>query len=122
MKVFKPLESYWDWRKVWKAQKSKTAGPMLLFKVSPDCPNSRAAGDRIYRALESLDEETLARVEIYSVHVIEQRRLSQRIEKITGVMHQSPQALVFGPKRTLVWHASHLNITEKDVVRALKSV
>ncbi len=122
MKVFIPLESYWDWRKIWKAQRSKSAGPMLLFKVSPDCPNSRAAGDRIYRALESLDEEILDRVQIYSVHVIEQKRLSQRIEKITGVMHQSPQVLVFGPKSTLVWNASHANITETDVARALKSV
>lgn len=95
---------------------------MLLFKVSPSCPNSRAAGDRIYRALESLDEETLDRIQIYSIHVLEQKRLSKRIEKITGVMHKSPQVLVFGPECTLVWNASHADITETDVARALKSV
>lgn len=85
---------------------------VLLFKHSPVCPISGAAHAE-YRAFcrEHPDVPTLF------VDVIDDRPVARGIAELTGVRHESPQAILF-ERGQPVWHASHGRITSAAIAAA----
>ena len=97
----------------WEAFKAAAKGAeAVLFKFSPRCPISFAAEDEYREWLAGLPEGGPLR--IARVDVVAQRDLSRAIAGETGVGHQSPQVIWFGPDGAVRWHASH------DQVNALR--
>jgi bacillithiol system protein YtxJ len=64
--------------------------PVLLFKHSTRCSISAMAKNNLERNWSSGDELCYA----YYLDLLAHRDVSARIEEITGVVHQSPQAIV----------------------------
>lgn len=85
----------------------------LIFKNSDRCAISRDAFAN-YAAFAS----THPRVDHGWVDVVGQRALARRIAETTGVTHRSPQALWIVGGR-VAWHASHFDITEDALARAV---
>ena len=83
--------------------------PVLLFKHSTACPISA----RAYRQMEEVKTPV-------SIVVVQQSRdVSREVEKMTGVRHETPQALVLRNGRA-VWNASHFDITADVVEQAVR--
>jgi bacillithiol system protein YtxJ len=78
--------------------------PVILFKHSTTCPISAAA----YQEMSGYGGE------VSLVVVQNARDLSRRIEQLTGVRHESPQAIILRDGKA-VWSASHWNITADAV-------
>lgn len=83
-------------------------GPTLLYLHDPWCPISA----RVYRQLEKLDHV------VYIVDVDANPDLAPAVEAMTGIRHESPQAIVLRDGAP-VWSASHFAITADAVRRAL---
>jgi bacillithiol system protein YtxJ len=88
----------------------------IVFKHSPTCGVSAIARAEMHRYAQRPD--TLP-VEV--VDVIGQRRLSKALAHRTEVRHESPQVLLVRDG-TVVWHASHWQVTFENVVRATHPV
>lgn len=78
----------------------------IVFKHSATCPISAAA----YKEVEKFMEDNNA--DVILVIVQEQRDLSQEIATVSGVIHQSPQVIVFRDA-AVTSHCSHWDITSK---------
>lgn len=81
-------------------------GTFLLFKHSTQCPISSEAHKEMQKF------ETITNLPIYIVHVIEDRALSNHIENVLGLRHESPQAILIENKKVL-WHDSHRKIKKE---------
>jgi len=108
MPTYTEITSIPEWEKVLQQSKEKS---IVLFKHSTTCPVSAAA----YREFTSFETE----VDAYLVKVIESRPVSNEIERVLGVQHKSPQAFVL-TNGEVIWHASHWNITEKNLTKAME--
>jgi bacillithiol system protein YtxJ len=82
--------------------------PVILFKHSTTCPISAAAYEQM----------TDYGGEVSLVVVQKSRDLSRKVESLTGVRHESPQAIILRDGKA-VWSASHWNITADAVKKAL---
>jgi len=89
------------------------ADRFLIFKNSDRCAISRDAFSQ-YEAFASGHPQLLHGW----VDVVGQRALSNRIAEMTGVTHRSPQAIWIVDGR-VAWHASHFDITEDALARAV---
>ncbi len=90
-------------------------GPFYLFKHSTRCPISA-------RALTEVSEyEKKESIPVYIVNVIEQRDVSNKVEEITKLRHESPQIMLFNKKR-VVFDDSHFNITKDNLIKQEKSL
>jgi len=90
--------------------------PVLLLKHSLACGISRSVReefDAVRR--EHPDAAVYALLEIQNA-----RAVSARIAEHTGVRHESPQAILLRDGRA-AWSASHWDVGEKSLVRALAS-
>jgi thioredoxin 1 len=76
----------------------------LLYKHSPTCGLSSMALDEI-SAFSTRHPD----IPIYLVDVLSQRPLSNEIETVLGIRHESPQAFVFRDGE-VVWHGSHRRV------------
>jgi bacillithiol system protein YtxJ len=76
----------------------------VLYKHSPTCGLSSMALDEV-EAFSAQHPD----VPIYMVDVLSQRPLSNEIEAILGIRHESPQAFVFH-RGAVVWHGSHRRV------------
>ena len=117
MSEIKDLNDMADWEAMWDEQKAEDAGGLLVFKRSPVCPTSFTAEERFRKFVSSLPESKDLR--IVSVDVIAARPISRRIAELTGIKHESPQALLISRGQNVRWHASHLDITEDSLAEAL---
>ena len=81
----------------------------IVFKHSTRCPISTAANDEIAALNTSIP--------VYRVLVIEHRDVSNYIEELTKVRHESPQVFVV-KDGTVTWHASHRSITKDAILQA----
>lgn len=108
MTTYTEIKTLPEWENVLQQSKKQ---PVLLFKHSTTCPVSAAA----YREFTSVETETDA----YLVKVIESRPVSNEIESNLGVQHQSPQIFLVSNEEP-VWHASHWNITESSILKAIE--
>lgn len=82
---------------------------IVLFKRSTRCPTSFMAFENFRRFAGAHPDIPCA-----YLNVIEDRPASNHVAAITGVEHKSPQVLLFNNKSVL-WNASHHNITEEGL-------
>lgn len=99
---------------VWASSRQR---PVLLFKHSTQCPISAGALEEFRDYLDGADEH----IEAYLVKVIEDRPVSDKIEEMTGVNHESPQIFLLKDE-DVRWHTSHSKITTESIGEALRSV
>ncbi len=85
--------------------------PVVFFKHSSTCGISAGVKDIVSHS--DLD--------LNVVIVQTERELSNEIAVRTSVRHQSPQAIVISDGRA-VFHASHYDITAKDIENAITAV
>ena len=95
-------------------ERSKT-NPVLIFKHSTHC----AISTHVYREFTRF-AESFRDLSCGLVLVIEDRDLSDSIEKRFNVRHESPQVIIVQDGRA-IWHASHWSITAESVREALAS-
>ncbi|MCP4655372.1 MAG: bacillithiol system redox-active protein YtxJ [bacterium] len=90
--------------------------PVLIFKHSLTCPISRRAYGEYQRYLDQRpegDPTVCTLVEIQNA-----RDVSATLARRTGVLHESPQALLLRDGE-VVWHASHGSIRAEALKRAI---
>jgi bacillithiol system protein YtxJ len=109
------------WHKIKDAQAldeviaSSYQAPVLIFKHSFRCAISSTALGRLER---NWDEKAEIPVKPYMVDVIGERPLSQLIAQKTGVVHESPQALLFKNGK-VVYVEDHLGIQFGEMIKSL---
>lgn len=87
-------------------------GVALIFKHSTRCIISKTVKARFEAMMK---DHT---VPMYLVHVIEERPLSNYIADKSGIVHQSPQVLVFKDGQCL-YHESHDSILDERLLSFL---
>ena len=96
------------------AIESSVEHPVVLFKHSTRCSISSMAKSRF----ESNWNTELTNVSIYYLDLIELRNISNEIAELTGIEHQSPQAIVLRNKE-VIYDASHSEISAKAIENLL---
>lgn len=82
--------------------------PVILFKHSTTCPISAAAYQQMSRSGGAISLVVVQRA----------RDISRQIETLTGVRHESPQAIILRNGRA-VWSAAHWDVTADALKNAL---
>ena len=90
--------------------------PIILFKHSTRCSISTMAKSRF----ESNWNTDLSDVSIYYLDLIAHRNISNEIAELTGIEHQSPQAIVLKNKE-VIYDASHSEISAKAIENLLSA-
>jgi bacillithiol system protein YtxJ len=88
--------------------------PVLLFKHSTRCSISAMA----LHSVEQNWKDVNGRIEPYFLDLIAHRDISNLIEEKTGVLHQSPQAIVI-KNGEVVYQASHNGIRIANMLKAV---
>ncbi len=105
MGFFTKNESTFPWKKLTSTAELETLWeqevPFLIFKHSTRCSISSMALNQFEQAWDLNNP-----VEIYYLDLLNHRDVSVKIEEITGVVHQSPQAILIRNK-TVLYHNSH---------------
>ncbi|HEX8774372.1 MAG TPA: bacillithiol system redox-active protein YtxJ [Pyrinomonadaceae bacterium] len=83
--------------------------PVIVFKHSSTCPISAAAYAEMSRVSNDVSMIIVQRA----------RDLSREIEALTGVRHESPQAIILRNGEA-VWNASHWSIKAGEVEEAFR--
>ena len=83
--------------------------PVLLFKHSNRCGVSRMALSAFEKDFVENDATN-----IYLIDVVSKRQVSNHIENISGIRHESPQVLLLS-KKEVIYHASHSNIDANEI-------
>ena len=83
--------------------------PVVLFKHSLTCPVSSAA----YREMSGFTGD------VALIVVQNARDVSREVEHLTGIRHESPQAIILRNGRA-VWNTSHWRITRSAVEEAVR--
>lgn len=91
----------------------KSREPLLVFKHSTTCPISAAAYEQVHAF------EGKSPVPIYLLKVIEDRTASNYVAEVTGIKHESPQAILFKEGKP-VFSVTHWKITENALLEALE--
>ncbi len=107
MSVLKELLTIEEWNEVLEQSKNE---PVFVLKHSTTCPISTHA----YKRFEDFETE----MPKYFLKVRETRPVSNEIEKVLEVEHQSPQLFIVNEGKS-VWNASHTVITENEIKRGL---
>ncbi len=90
--------------------------PVLVFKHSLTCPVSSAALRQYQSFLEDRPGDDAA---VYALVEIQKARdVSTEIARLTGVRHESPQALLLRGGE-VAWHASHWSIRAEALASAV---
>lgn len=110
---WQPVESVEDLERMLNSSGEK---PVLLFKHSTRCSISAMA----LHSLENNWELEEADVTPAFIDLIRFRDVSNKTEELTGVLHQSPQAIVI-KNGTVVYQASHNGIKASQIKKALFS-
>lgn len=85
--------------------------PVMLFKHSTRCSISSMAKSRLERSWNYTSDQIIP---VY-LDLIAFREISNKIAELTGVVHQSPQAIVLKNKE-VIYHASHNSIDISGIV------
>ena len=93
---------------------SSNSKPIVLFKHSTRCSISSMAKSRFENNWDI--ENNYAN--LYYLDLIAHRDISNEITNITGVEHQSPQAIVIKDKK-VIYEASHSTIDAKSIKEIL---
>lgn len=109
-----------DWTPIESVEQLETliannaSGPLLFFKHSTRCPISSFA----LRRFESDWKKEAVFASTYFIDLLAHRDVSDALSRITGVVHQSPQALVLS-KGSVIYHASHEQIDANQIMDLL---
>ncbi|MFD1290653.1 bacillithiol system redox-active protein YtxJ [Laceyella putida] len=95
-----------------------TSQPLLLFKHSTSCPISAAAFSEMQDFQTSGEAD---KVKVATVHVIEDRPVSNEIAERLNIKHESPQAILLVGDE-VKWHASHWKITKQSLTEAVQTL
>lgn len=98
------------------AIESSVENAVILFKHSTRCSISSMAKSRF----ESNWNTELSKVSIYYLDLIAHRNISNEIAELTGIEHQSPQAIVLKNKE-VIYDASHSEISAKAIENLLSA-
>ena len=112
-----PIVDNEAWAALWSAEKAEGSGALLVFKRSPICPTSHFVEGIFNRYVAKLPASK--ELKIISVDVVGARPVSQRIAADTQIRHESPQALLIGPGQKVLWNASHGDIDDESLTKAL---
>ena len=93
-----------------------SGGIVVLYKHSPYCGLSTMARHEVFFFAEGNPE-----VPVYQVDVIHERPLSQKIEQMLQIEHESPQVIIVRDRKPLSW-ASHRGVTAHALERELERV
>jgi len=96
------------------AIKASFTTPSAIFKHSTRCPVSFMAKRQLEGAW-NFDEST---AKAYFLDLIAFRKVSNRASELAGVVHESPQLLLFKNGK-LVYDASHGAIAVEEIQRAI---
>ena len=89
--------------------------PVLFFKHSTRCSISSMALSRFEQNAEQLNEICA----LYFIDLLEFRQVSNKLEEISNVMHQSPQVIVV-KNREVIYTETHSSIDAKEIERQLR--
>ena len=89
---------------------------VVLYKHSPTCGLCDIAIAEV-RAFVDANPD----VPVWLVDVLSQRPLSQRLESLLGVQHESPQAFVLR-RGEPVWNGSHRRVTKARLEEAIAAL
>ena len=92
---------------------SGDGSPVLVFKHSPHCWTSIFAAQEIGRF-----QVAHPNIPIRLIDVLANRAVSQTVAERLGLRHPSPQAILLAGGQ-VQWAASHQDITEDGIARAL---
>jgi bacillithiol system protein YtxJ len=82
----------------------------VLYKYSSRCWISARASGQVQRFAEEYPQ-----VPIYSVDVIFQQELSNRIAEKLRIAHQSPQLIILRDGAA-TWHGSHFSVSHRSLL------
>ncbi|HTO38901.1 MAG TPA: bacillithiol system redox-active protein YtxJ [Brumimicrobium sp.] len=85
----------------------------LFFKHSTRCGISSMALNRFEKEWEETDDCTL-----YFIDLLAHRDVSNALAEITGIVHQSPQAILVKNK-TVIYDATHSGISASQIKNLL---
>ncbi len=88
--------------------------PALFFKHSTRCSISSMALSRFEQNTELLD----GKCDLYFIDLLAYRQVSNKLEEISNVIHQSPQAIVVKDNK-VIYSATHSSIDAKEIERQL---
>ena len=94
-------------------KKSSSDNPVIIYKHSTRCAISSVALDRLERQWD------LKGIEFYYLDLIRYRNVSNAIEKVFGVYHQSPQVLLIKNGHS-IYDVSHMAINYTELVARLE--
>lgn len=103
---FEPLSSDLD---LDHALAASHAGPVIVFKHSESCGAS-------WMAEASLGDAGLP-APVHRLVVQRSRAVSERLARLVGVRHESPQAIILVDGKA-AWHTSHSGVTRERVAEA----
>lgn len=89
--------------------------PILLFKHSTRC----GVSSMVLKSFENQWDTGTELCDIYFVDLLNHRDVSNEIAVLTGIMHQSPQAIVIKGKE-IVYDATHSAIDARKIQSLLK--
>lgn len=90
--------------------------PLVVFKHSLTCPVSSAALREFNRFLEGRPADD--NVAYHLIEIQKHRDVSNEVASLSGVRHESPQALLFKSGKA-TWNASHWSITADALNQAV---
>ena len=89
--------------------------PKLLFKHSTRCGIS----SMVLRSFEDAWSSGSELCDLYIIDLLRHRDVSNSIAELTGIMHQSPQAIVIKGKE-IIYDATHSGIDARTIESILK--
>lgn len=87
---------------------------IFLFKHSTRCNISEMVKNRFER--DWINPESA--VELYYLDLLNHRNISDKIEELTGIQHQSPQLIIWKDGK-VIYHTSHNAIQVRESIAAL---
>lgn len=91
--------------------------PVLIYKHSFACSICTFSMLNLDRKLETI----ASKADSFFVDVRAQREISNRIAQVSGVVHQSPQAIVVY-NGEVFWHGSHSEVRAEHILEALEEI
>jgi bacillithiol system protein YtxJ len=93
--------------------------PVFIYKHSSVCSISSGTYQTFHKMADALDLPS--NPFFTQIMVIENRDISDEVESLLGVRHESPQVLLLAEGK-VIWHTSHFNITEEALRAACMQV
>ena len=112
MSVAKELNDLTELESLWQASHEK---PVLFFKHSTSCPISV----RAYQQFQQYLEDDASQHAQHALIVVQTARaLSNRLTELSGIKHESPQAILVRDGQP-VWHDSHFELKKQTLAAAV---